>query len=175
MNTRERDACFKAWLDEHRGIFHRIARAYAKQPEDQADLFQEMAVQLWRSLPAFRQHCKPVTWVYRVCLNTALGWRRKDARQRAFVVLEREKIELAATLEPRPGWTHENDELLERLYESIRELPLSERTLVLLSLDGLSYREIAELTGLSENHIGVTLTRARQKLSATMKEVRDEI
>ena len=54
-------------------------------------------------------------------------------------------------------------------------LPAGERSLVLLSLDGLSYREIGELTGLKENHVGVVLTRARQKLAEELKEVRDEL
>ena len=171
----QREARFKEWLNEHRGVFHRIARAYASTPEDQADLFQEMAAQLWRSLPGFKAQCLPVTWVYRVCLNTALGWRRGSARARDFAAQDGEKIETARSEEPRPGWTHENDELLARLYAQIRELPAGERSLVLLSLDGLSYREISELTGLKENHVGVALSRARQKLAAGLKEVRDEL
>jgi RNA polymerase sigma-70 factor, ECF subfamily len=175
ITDRQREACFKDWLNEHRGIFYRIARAYAWTPEDQADLFQEMAAQLWRSLPGFKAQCQPVTWVYRVCLNTALGWRRDSARQPAFATLDRERIDLAPAVEPRPGWTYENDELLARLYAHIRELPAGERSLVLLSLDGLSYREIGDLAGLTENHVGVALNRARQKLAAYFKEVRDEL
>ena len=172
---RQREVRFKDWLNEYRGIFHRIARAYGATREDQADLVQEMAAQLWRSVPGFRAQCQPVTWVYRVCLNTALGWRRDSARQHAFAALDRERIDLAPSEEPRPGWTHENDELLARLYAHIRELPPGERSLVLLSLDGLSYREISDLTGLTENHVGVTLSRARQKLTMALKEVRDEL
>lgn len=172
---RQREARFKDWLNQHRGIFYRIARAYAFGPEDQEDLFQEMAAQLWRSLPGFKAQCQPVTWVYRVCLNTALGWQRSSDRRRALIAPAGERLDLAQSEEPRPGWTHENDELLTRLYAQIRELPTGERSLVLLSLEGLSYREISELTGLTENHVGVTLSRARQKLATGLKEVRDEL
>ena len=171
----EHESRFKTWLDGHRGIFHRIARAYAATHEDQADLFQEMAAQLWRSIPGFRGQCQPVTWIYRVCLNTALGWRRDTARTRTLEPSAHAPIEFVASEDPRPGWTHEKAELLERLYGQIRELPAGERSLVLLSLDGLSYREIGELTGLTENHVGVRLTRARQTLTVKMKEVRDEL
>ena len=108
-------------------------------------------------------------------MNTALGWRRDSARQPAFAKLDRERIDLAPAVEPRPGWTYENDELLTRLYAHIRALPAGERSLVLLFLDGLSYREIGDLTGLTENHVGVALSRARQKLAANFKEVRDEL
>lgn len=169
------EARFQEWLRQHRGVFHRIARAYAATAVDQADLFQEMASQLWRSLPGFRDQCRPVTWVYRVCLNTALGWRRGAERRNAVVVENLDAFEAAPSAEPRPGWTHENEELLEKLYTRIRALPAGERSLVLLALDGLSYREIGELTGLKENHIGVVLTRARQKLAEELKEVRDEL
>jgi RNA polymerase sigma-70 factor, ECF subfamily len=172
---RAREAQFQTWLKEHRGIFHRIARAYAATAEDQADLFQEMAGQLWRSLPGFRGQCQAVTWIYRVCLNTALGWRRGSARRQAVVSVEAGAIDAAQSTEPRPGWTHEQEELLAKLYARIRALPVGERSLVLLSLDGLSYREIGELTGLKENHVGVVLTRARQKLTEELQEVRDEL
>jgi RNA polymerase sigma-70 factor, ECF subfamily len=172
---RRHETRFQDWLREHRGIFHRIARAYAATVEDEADLFQEMLVQLWHSLSGFRDQCQPVTWVYRVCLNTALGWRRGADRRAAAIKLSAEDLATLRSLEPRPGWTHENQELLDQLYRRIRALPPGERSLVLLSLDGLSYREISDLVGLTENHIGVVLTRARRKLAEELKEVRDEL
>lgn len=172
---REREALLLSWLQEHRGIVYRLARAYTDTTEDQADLVQDMAAQLWRSLPGFRGQCKPVTWVYRVCLHTALGWQRGLAAQKRWIPIASDVIDATASPEPRPGWTHEQEELLERLYESIRQLPAGERSVVLLALEGLSYREIGELTGLTETHVGVSLTRARQKLTVTMKEVRDEL
>ncbi len=66
-------------------------------------------------------------------------------------------------------------ELLDRLYAAIYALGGFDRALVLLSLDGLAYREIAEITGLTENHVGVALTRARRRLVEFMKGVTDEL
>jgi len=66
-------------------------------------------------------------------------------------------------------------QLLEKLYAAIHELPQADRALILLMLDGLSYREISEITGLTENHVGVALTRARKKLALSMKGVVDEV
>ena len=77
--------------------------------------------------------------------------------------------------EPRPGWTAEQAELLEQLYAAIRSLSPAERMIVLLSLDGLSYREIGEVSGISENSVGVALTRARQKLTLMLEGVRNEL
>jgi RNA polymerase sigma-70 factor (ECF subfamily) len=65
--------------------------------------------------------------------------------------------------------------LIERLYAAIRIMPGLERALVLLMLDDLSYREMAEITGLTENQVGVGLTRARKRLAGLMKGVIDEV
>jgi len=170
----DRDRLFLAWIETHRGIFFKIARAYATEPADQADLVQDMLVQLWRSLANFRAQCQLSTWIYRVCLNTALTWRRGEHTRRKRVV-EGIDMDLVVAPDPRPGQAQEELELLTRLYAAIRELPQVERTLIVLSLDGLSYREISDVSGLTENHVGVALNRARRKLAGMMKEVHHEL
>jgi RNA polymerase sigma-70 factor (ECF subfamily) len=172
---REREARFHEWLREHRGILHKIARAHASTAAEQEELFHDMALQIWRSLPGFREQCRPVTWVYRVCFNTALEWRRGQRRRRLATETEVGRVEQMISAEPRPGWTQEESELLARLYAAIQALPDGERTVVVLSLEGLSYREIGEITGVTENHIGVTLNRARGKLATSLEEVRNEL
>lgn len=170
----QRHQRFVSWLTEHRGIFLKVSRAYTADAQDQADLQQEMQLQVWRSLPAFRGESQPSTWVYRVCLNTALSWRREERRHRQRVQSADTTPEAPAP-EARPGSAHEQTELLEQLYAAIRTLAPAERSLVLLALEGLSYREISDVTGLTENHVGVSLTRARAKLAERLKGVRDEL
>lgn len=161
---------FTAWLREHRGILFKVARSFASQDAAESELLQEMMVQLWRSLPRFTGAAKPSTWIYCVCLNTAMTWRRAEQRREQRVSPMSELPEVTCPA-PAPADVHENTELLTALYGAIRALPAAERSLVLLLLDGLSYRDIAEITGLTENHVGVALTRARKKLAETMKEV----
>lgn len=161
-------------LRDHRGILLKVAGSFAQEPVDQADLFQDMAVAVWNSLPGFEGRSKPSTWIYRVCLNTAMAWRRsRDRRRQGHTPLELVP-ELNCPLDP-PGQLQEKNELLRKIYEAVRALPASERSLVILHLDGLSYREISEITGLTENHVGVGLTRARKKLAESLQEVRDEL
>ncbi|HEY1794432.1 MAG TPA: sigma-70 family RNA polymerase sigma factor [Opitutaceae bacterium] len=165
---------FLELLRDHRGILLKVAGSFAQEPIDQADLFQDMAVELWNSLPGFEGRSRRSTWIYRVCLNTAMAWRRSRDRRR----LNHMPLELVPELDcpsPAPGRRHEGSELLSRMYDAVRTLPASERSLVILLLDGLSYREISEITGLTENHVGVALTRVRKKLSEQLKEVRDEL
>ena len=170
----QRETRFNAWLTEHRGIVHKIARAYETGAANQADLFQEMALQLWNSLPAFREEAKAATWIYRVCLNTALTWRRGKVRRETRIEPGAD-VALVASAADSPAKAAGDREMLDQLYAAIQTLPDFDRALVLLSLDGLAYREMAEITGLTENHVGVALTRARKRLAGLMKGVTNEL
>jgi RNA polymerase sigma-70 factor (ECF subfamily) len=170
----DHEARFREWLAAHRGIIVKVTRSFAQTPSDVVELEQELMLQLWISLSSYGGQAKPSTWIYRVCLNTALTWRRGTARRERrldhHVDLARLPIDAAS-----PATQAGERELLEQLYAAIHALPDFDRALVLFSLDGLAYREIAEITGLTENQIGVALTRARKRLAAQMKGVIDEL
>ena len=146
---------FQAWVSEHIGVLHRVARAFAVGA-DRHDLLQEMLIAVWRAAPAFRGDSAPSTFIFRVAHNRALTWRRGEVRRR-----RRDENYQRLHVEDVSG----EDPLLERLYEAIRQLEPLDRSLVLLSLEGQSYAEIAALHGLSEANIGARLSRARQKLT----------
>ncbi|MGD1031358.1 MAG: sigma-70 family RNA polymerase sigma factor [Opitutaceae bacterium] len=174
MNSPTRhESILIAWLQDYRGILLKLARSFASEPEDQNDLFQQMAVQLWQSVPRFRSEAKPTTWIYRVCLNTALNWRRTESKRKGSVRLD-SVPELAGGV---ADGSRANDagELLDALYREVRALPPAERSLVILHLDGLTYREIGEIMGTSENQVGISLTRIRKKMAEALKEIRNEL
>ena len=171
----DRDTLFTAWWRDYRGLFFKVARAFTHTPSDQDDLVQEMLMQLWRSLRSFNAQCQPSTWIYRVCLNTALTWKRTEKRRLFRFMRVDSTADDEPCARPPPSDQHERSDQLDALYAAIRRLPASERSLVLLLLDGLSYREIADISGLTENHVGVVLTRIRKKLTELMKEVRHEL
>ena len=172
--TPAHDALYAAWLEEHRGILGRVMRSFAQTSGDAADLQQELLLQLWLSVPNYAGQAKPSTWIYRVCLNTALTWRRGTARREMRIEPGVNLSHVTADA-ASPADNASERELLGKLYAAIHVLPDFDRALVLLSLDGLPYREIAEVTGLTENHVGVALTRARKRLAETMKGVIDEL
>ncbi|HEY4248861.1 MAG TPA: RNA polymerase sigma factor [Lacunisphaera sp.] len=165
---------FKSWLEDHRGILVKVIRSFAPVAADAADLQQELLLQLWLSLPSFAEQAKPSTWIYRVCLNTALTWRRGTSRREKHLAPEAEITQLPSD-QASPAERVADGELLEKLYSAIRLLPASDRAFILLSLDGLTYREIADITGLTENHVGVALTRARKRLAERLKGVTHEL
>lgn len=170
----DRELLFKAWMEAHGGILVRIARSFARTPADVEDLKQEMMLQLWITLPTFAAQAKASTWVYRVCLNSALMWRRGAGRRERQIELSGD-LSHFATGGASPADDAAQGELLAKLYEAIRAMREFDRTLVLMMLDELTYREIAEVTGLTENHVGVALTRARKRLFELMKGVGNEL
>ena len=146
------------------------ARAYTLTAEECEDLTQEILLQLWRSLSQFQGRASASTWVYRVALNTALGWHRKEGRRRARQqpLLEPEDVPATGLDSAERLYRRE---VVEQLYAAIRQLPKAEAALVVLYLDDLSYREIAEVLGISESNVGVKLNRARKALGELMNEV----
>ena len=169
MPHENRELLFREWLREHGGAVLKVARAYTFTAEDCQDLAQQIMLEVWRSLPRFQGRSSPATWAYRVALNTAIGWRRNQRRRRMH------EQPLLKTEEPPaagPGSEAKacDRELVEHLYDAIRQLPNSDAALVLLYLDNLSYREMAEVLGLSESNVGVKLNRAKKALSQLMKE-----
>jgi RNA polymerase sigma-70 factor (ECF subfamily) len=163
---------FRQWLGEHTGLLVKVVRSFADGPADQDDLYQEILLNAWQSLPSFRGDSKPTTWLYRVALNTALGWSRGEKKQ------QRTRGSISISEVAAPGVTsaeaERNNRIVEQLYTAIRALPPVKRALIVLQLDGFSYREIAEVVGISETNVGVSLNRIKKELAASVKETDDE-
>jgi RNA polymerase sigma-70 factor, ECF subfamily len=167
LTIEDPESLFKRWLAEHGGAVLKVARAYTLTAEDCRDLVQEILLQSWRSLPQFRGDADPSTWLYRVALNTAIGWHRKEQRRRAR---QRPIFEVEDPPADGPDGAGQaaRREVVERLYDAIRRLPGAEAALVLLYLDDLSYRQMAEILGISEGNVGVKLNRAKKALARLM-------
>lgn len=163
-----REVLFRRWLEQHSGLVFKVANAFAPSDADRADLVQEILLQLWRSLPRFEGKAKESTWIYRVALHAALAWHRGQKKHHATRVTLPAIEDLA---EPDDPIQREREELIANLYAAIRRLPKVDAALVLLYLDDLSYREMAEVLGISESNVGVKLNRARKLLGELMKEV----
>lgn len=167
MTSDERDRQFTEWVRDHAAILDRTARGFAPLAE-RDDLLQELLIALWKAVPAFRGDCRAATFVYRVSHNAALTWKR--ARRDEFRLESLEPPPGAPPLEPpAPPEPRDDTERLELLYAGIRRLAPLDRSLILLSLDGVSYGEIAELHGLTPTNVGARLTRARQRLAQDLE------
>lgn len=142
-------------LNEHRALIYKVARLYASDSEDQKDLFQDILVAVWQSWPRFENRSQFSTWLYRVALNTALSWNRREKKRQA--------------IENQLEWYDPSDdprqEQIELLYRQMRRLEPISRMLLSLRLDGYELPEIAEISGMTINHVSVKIHRAKQLLT----------
>ena len=163
MTTSERERLFLEVFHGSRASLHRLCYGFLNSPHDVEDLFQEIMTNVWNSLPSFRAESAINTWVYRIAVNTALVYRKKLRRGE----------ELPDLPDGRQGALQnlEQEERLAALRRAIAGLGDQDRLIVTLLLEGLSYKEIAEITGLTVNYVGVKISRIKQTLEQLMSEV----
>ena len=159
MNQKEKQSIFEELLARSRGRLAAVAGAYAYGDAD--DLLQEILLQIWRSLSTFKGDSSIDTWSYRVAINTALTWRRTKIRRKKWIPSEVSNLNELPTTESG----HDSANLLEQLDQFLQTLSKKDRALVLLYLDDVSGKEMAEITGQSEGAIRVRIHRIKQKLS----------
>ena len=159
MTAANPEHAFVEKITESQGIIHKVCNVYCKDQEHRKDLFQEILIQLWKSYPSFRGDAKFSTWMYRVSLNVAMQYIRKNSKRPAEVTLSPEIRNLSDT----NGEDHFEEEL-KLLYKAIGQLNDVEKAIVMLYLDDKSNDEIAEIIGISQNYVRVRMNRSKEKL-----------
>jgi RNA polymerase sigma-70 factor (ECF subfamily) len=162
MNETERERLFLELFHENRQRILRLCHGYLNSVEDAEDLFQEIMTRAWNSLPGFRGEARAGTWLYRIAVNSALLYRRKRVRPAPLVDVAGSEPDAPEELEKR--------ERVTALRRAIAALSEPDRLIATLLLEGLSYKEIAEITGITVNYVGVKMTRIRQALEDSLKE-----
>jgi RNA polymerase sigma factor (sigma-70 family) len=130
---------------------------YCNNKEDKEDLFQDIVLQLWRAYPTFKGDSKISTWMYRIAINNAITRLRKETKRKPFIDLGDEALQVAAT-ENAP------DERMVLMYEAIKKLSEVERAVTMLYMEDCSYKEMAEILGLSESNVGFKLNKIKSRL-----------
>ena len=161
MKKEQQDKTFNRWLERHRGLLLKVVRSYAKALHDQDDLFQEIILQVWKSIPSFNESVAETTWIYRVSFYTSISWLRKTSKEK--------RVELGDSTSLLVQPNNPSDPKLDWLYEQIQALDPVDRSLTLLMLDGFSYREMAETLGMTESNVGVRINRIKKRLIQTSK------
>ncbi|HAY3535516.1 RNA polymerase sigma factor [Elizabethkingia anophelis] len=157
MSQKEKD--FSKLVKENQGLIIKVARMYTNTPDDQQDLFQEIVLQLWRSYDTFKGNSKISTWMYRVALNTAITLFRKTTRTV-------KTDELADFHQPIDDENDDNQQQINLLYKVIKMLGDIDRAIVMMYLDDVPYKDIAE-------NIGITEVNARVKMNRLKKTLKD--
>jgi RNA polymerase sigma factor (sigma-70 family) len=156
---------FDRLLAQNGPALGRLAGSYARTTSDRDDLLQEIAMGIWRALPNFREECSERTFVFRIAHNRAIAYLMRNRSRAEITEADIEVTDPG----PDPEAALVRDEGGQHLARAVTGLPLTYREVVVLVLEGLDYKEIGEIMGISESNVGARLTRARQMLRKIME------
>ncbi|TVR75364.1 MAG: sigma-70 family RNA polymerase sigma factor [Marinilabiliales bacterium] len=163
MTHSEKKAEFISRISDCAGLIHKIAALYTDRKEDGEDLMQEILYQSWKSYPSYSNKSKFSTWLYKVGLNTALVYRRNKSRMNTDSLNDED-------IEKSDSSHFPNDEKM-ALMTAIKELSKTDRLIITFYLEGYNYKEIAEITGLSNENSATRIHRIKTKLIVKLKNI----
>ena len=155
---------FISLLNEHQRIIHKVCNLYMDAHADREDLFQEITLQAWKAYGNFRGDAKFSTWLYRVALNTAITFFRKEKRQPDIFSTE---------TVPDFNATDAYDTIEEQvkaMYAAIGELSKIDKAIVMLYLEDYSYNDIGDMMGITANNVAVKMNRIKTKLKESTQK-----
>jgi len=150
-------------VNQNIGIAHKVCRLYFDYTDERDDVLQEMMYQLWRSYKSFDGRSKFSTWMYRVCLNTALTYQRKYQRGKTES-LDSKHDEIEAEI------SSDKSQASALLRNAIGKLTSVNKAIILLYLEDMSYEEIANITGLTKSNVSVKLVRIKKELESELRK-----
>ena len=158
MSTLDVNDAFLSLIEQNKGIIYKISNSYCRDPENRKDLVQEIIIQLWKAFDNYDNRYKVSTWMYRIALNVAISFYRKE-RKSSSAPLTSVVIGMMAEDPPE-----EHEENVRLLYQFINELDELNKALMLLYLEDNSYKEMAEILGISETNVATKISRIKEKL-----------
>jgi RNA polymerase sigma factor (sigma-70 family) len=159
---------FLSALKENQDKLYRICSIYSVSNENSKDLFQEVLVHIWKSMNSFKGNSSIGTWMFRVALNVCLRFKSKSVKnQNRFIRLDSITIYNLGSEESN----EKDSKKLIALRKCVKKLNEGDKAIVALYLEGLAYREISDILGLSENHIAVKIKRIKSKLFNCINEI----
>lgn len=144
---------FAELVNRYKDVIFKVCYVYASR-EELEDYYQEVLIQLWRSLPNFRNESKMSTWIYRISLNTCISYVRKNKKVNKVSLIDLDFIDNDI----------EKKYYIDELYLLINRLNKFEKAIILLWLEERDYEEIASIVGISKNNVAVKLNRIKEKL-----------
>lgn len=160
MVSTEKSNMFVDVIQAHKGIIYKIVNSYCADTEDRKDLTQEIILQLWKSFDNYIELYKYSTWIYRIALNVAISfYRKQNSRKRISNTFTDNIINISDT-----NITDETDENIILLQQFISQLKDLDKALMFLYLEEKSYKEIADIIGISETNVATKIGRIKKIL-----------
>lgn len=167
MNKKEQSQHFQNTIEQHKGILYKVANAYCPNEEDRQDLIQEMMIQVWQSIHRYDDQFKMSTWLYRVSLNVAISFYRKNTtRVNKQTPLNEQTVQM-------PSENNGSDEAQLRLLDQfVAELKEIDKAMMILYLEDKSHAEIGEILGMSTSNVGTKIGRIKDKLRTRFSQLK---
>ncbi|PZU79593.1 MAG: RNA polymerase subunit sigma-70 [Chryseobacterium sp.] len=166
MNS-DKSNIFIATIEAHKGIVYKISNLYCRDDDDRKDLVQEILFQLWKSFDNYDKQYKYSTWIYRIALNVAISFYRKEkSRTKLSSPLSENILQRADT--------HENasfDEKTALLWDFLNTLKELDKAIMLLYLEGKNHKEIAEIIGITETNVSTKINRIKNLLKQKFSQI----
>lgn len=159
------ETAFLKLVNQHKGILYKASRIYADSLEDREDLQQEILIQLWKSYQTFKGNSVFSTWMYRVAINTAITYLKKEKQRTSNQTDVPHHFEVQ-----NEDYNPAKDKQLEVFYSAVQELKALEKAIIFYFMEGMSHKEIGENLGLSEVNARVKLNRTKEKIQQIIKK-----
>lgn len=165
---------FNQLIADNSDRIKRICSYYNSNVDDQKDMYQEVLVNIWKSLDNFRGDAAISTWIYRVAVNTSLSFTGKAYKHMKLMV-KADNQYLSSVLDDE-GLDHKltEERQLEHLQNELNLLSVIDKALISLMLEGLSMKEIAEVIGITESNVKVKIHRVKRQLKTKLAGGQDE-
>lgn len=152
----------------------RICRYYNSNIHDQEDMYQEVLMNIWKSLDNFRGESAISTWIYRIAVNISLTYTGKTFKNMELCI-NTSTHNLTEIVDEDFVENKQNKERqIDALQQELNLLSVIDKALISLLLEGLSMKEIASVIGITEANVKVKLHRIKTELRNNLKEINYE-
>ena len=167
---KDRTANFLEVIETNKGILYKVVNSYCRNIEDRKDLLQEIILQLWKSFDNYNEKYMYSTWIYRISLNVAISFFRKEnSRKRISNSLTTDIFDFRDT-----EITDEKETNLGLLNQIISTLNDLDKALMLLYLEEKNYTEISEIIGITETNVSTKISRIKSKLKKEFNQLKNQ-
>ncbi len=167
MTIIDKSDFFLSVIETNKGIIYKVANLYCKDTEDRKDLVQDIILKLWKSFDSYNEEFKHSTWIYRIALNAAISFYRKEKLRKKITSPFSESLFNIGDFE--------NNKLIEQstlfLNQFISELKELDKALMLLYLEEKSHKEMAEIIGITETNVATKVGRIKTILKHKFLQV----
>jgi len=165
---------FNQIVAENNERIKRICRYYNSNAHDQKDMFQEVLINIWKSLDNFRGDSTINTWIYRIAINTSLSYTGKAYKNMKLMVSADTQNLSTIIDEENLKAKLIQEKYLESLQKELNILSVIDKSLISLMLEGLTMKEIADVIGITETNVKVKIHRIKTQLKMRLKRDRYE-